>query len=188
MLEPIILYRNYYAWDAFRKVGRKERKSSYGKSTSSVEMVAGVAWVFEKAVVWSEGQSERKIVEGFRDAWGFTHKKKGFGHYVGSVFMAVPTNHVHILYSWIQGDPKVERRRDIKDYDRKHRITGLARSSITFNLDRFKGDKPPKKRVSAKAEKLLASRVKAKTENAPRRRKEPKVVAKKEGQATLSFG
>ena len=148
----------YTIHDVFRQVNRRERKSNVGHS---VDLVPGVAWVFEKAVIWTAGQDDESVDYGSRDMVSFTRGKSGFGHYVGPVLMMVPTNYVHLLYTFIAGDPRVEARRDQQDYRRKHHITTSDMRDMPHKLEKFKGSSPPKpmpKEQRAKISRALRDR------------------------------
>jgi len=58
--------------------------------------------------------------------------------------MMIPIDWCRILYTFTMGDPKLERRRDIREYDRRHGISFRARSKMRRPLEKFKGSKPPK--------------------------------------------
>ena len=54
LLKPIVEPEyTYIIADTFRTRGRKPRK---GRVDGRIQLRPGVAWVFEKAVIWTKGQ------------------------------------------------------------------------------------------------------------------------------------
>jgi len=130
-LKPIIEEEIYAVMDTFRTRGRKPRKAKF----TDYAIEKGVAWVFENGVIW--GGTLREMI-------AFTRNKKLFGDFVGPVIMMIPVDWCRILYTFTMGDPKLEKRWDIREYDRRHGISSHARSKMRRPLEKFKGSKPPK--------------------------------------------
>lgn len=133
-LKPIVEEEVYVIMDTFRTRGRKRRKEKF----TDYPLEKGLAWVFENGIIW--GGTLREMI-------AFTRNKRlqvMLGDLVGPVIMMIPVDWCRILYSFTAGDPKIERRRNIREYDRRHGVSSRMRSKMRRPLEKFKGSKPPK--------------------------------------------
>jgi len=66
----------------------------------------------------------------------------------------VPVDPYQVVYTFTAGDPRVERRRNISEYDRKHHVKKLERLRMKYPLEKFKGSTPPKPMPKEQREKI----------------------------------